>query len=148
MTRVDIINELKRYFNVKELVCNDVYKKFGESSWRFLDEKILHVLLILRRDIFNAPITINNGSNFTQRGLRCNTCNLVKSKKAPYLSGHVLGKAFDMDIKGYTAAQARTKIKQNLDKIPYNFRMEDGVNWLHIDVMDMGNGNKLTMFTD
>lgn len=148
MERSEIIKELKKYFSIKELVCNDVYKKFGDSAWRFFDDKILHILLILRRDIFKSPITINNGTTFTQRGLRCNMCALVKGKKSVYLSAHILGKAFDMDIKGFTAAQARTIIKQNIDKIPYSFRMEDGVNWLHIDVIDMGNGKKLTMFTD
>lgn len=146
MKRIEIINELKKYFSVKELVCKHTYEKFGESSWRFLDTTILHVLLILRKDIFKSPITINNSTSFTQRGLRCNCCQLVKDKKSIYLSAHILGKAFDMDIKSFTAAQARTIIKQNEKLLPYPVRMEDGVNWLHIDTIDMGNGNKITLF--
>lgn len=146
MTRSECITKLKEKFKISELVCNEVYARFGEGAWRFLDDKILQVLYILRFVIFNAPITINNGKNFTQRGLRCNRCQLVKSKSTPYLSAHVLGKAFDLDVKGYTAEQARQKIKSNISKFPFPIRMENKVNWVHIDVIDMDNGAKLTMF--
>ena len=146
MTRQECINRLKTKFKISELVCTDVYNKFGEGAWRFLDDKILQTLYILRFEIFDAPITINNGKNYTQRGLRCNRCQLVRSKSTSYLSAHVLGKAFDLDVKGYTAEQARKKIKENLAKFPFPIRMESDVSWLHIDVIDMGNGAKLTMF--
>lgn len=146
MTRSECIAKLKTKFKIKELVCNEVLAKYGEGAWRFLDDRILQALYLLRFEIFNAPITINNGKNFTQRGLRCNRCQLVRSKSTPYLSAHVLGKAFDLDVKGYTAEQARKKIKENLNKFPFPIRMESGVNWVHIDVVDMGNGSKLTMF--
>lgn len=148
MTRYEYISKLKTKFKITELVCPDVSKRFGDSAWRFFDDKILQVLYILRFEIFNAPITINNGTTLTQRGLRCNRCQLVKSKTTPYLSAHVLGKAFDMDVKGYTAEKARKKIKENLSKFPFPIRMEDKVTWLHVDVIDMGTGAKLTMFTD
>ena len=146
MTREECVSRLKTKFKISELVCADVYNRFGEGAWRFLDDRILQVLYILRFEIFDAPITINNGKNYTQRGLRCNRCQLVRSKSTPYLSAHVLGKAFDMDVKGYTADEARQKIKANLAKFPFPIRMESGVSWLHIDVIDMGSGAKLTMF--
>lgn len=148
MTRQECISKLKTKFKIGELVCNEVAAKFGEGAWRFLDDKILQVLYLLRFEIFNAPITINNGKNFTQRGLRCNRCQLVRTKTTPYLSAHVLGKAFDMDVKGYTAEQARNKIKQNIAKFPFPIRLEAKVNWVHIDVIDMGNGAKLTLFSE
>lgn len=30
MSREEIIKELKKYFDIKELVCNHIYDKFGE----------------------------------------------------------------------------------------------------------------------
>ena len=147
MTRSEVLNEVKKYFKIQELVCPDVYKRFGESAWRFLDTNLLHGLLLIRRDILKTPITVNNGSSFTQRGLRCNRCQLVRTKTTPYLSAHVLGKGIDFDAKGYTAAQSREKIKANIDLFPFPIRLEDGVNWVHFDVIDMENGQKLTLFT-
>nr|DAG74273.1 MAG TPA: hypothetical protein [Caudoviricetes sp.]DAG95715.1 MAG TPA: hypothetical protein [Crassvirales sp.] len=40
----------------------------------FLSTPLLHTLLVIRRDILQKPMTINNSSNYTQRGLRCNMC--------------------------------------------------------------------------
>ena len=134
MERNEIIKQLGKYFGVKELVCEHIYKKFGENSWRFLDTDYLHCLLILRKDIFQAPMTCNT-SAMHQRGMRCNICDLVKGKKDAYISSHILGKAGDFDVKGLTAEQARRKIKDNADLLPCKCRVEAGVTWLHFDVM-------------
>lgn len=133
MTRKEIISGLKRYFSVKELVCDHTYSRFGESSWNFLDTDYLHVLLILRRDIFKAPMTCNT-SSLKQRGLRCNRCSLVRNKTSVYLSAHVLGKAGDFTISGMSAERARQLIKQNANLLPCQVRIEKGVSWLHLDV--------------
>ena len=133
MTRKEIISGLKRYFSVKELVCDHTYSRFGESSWNFLDTNYLHVILILRRDIFKAPMTCNT-SSLKQRGLRCNRCSLVRNKTTVYLSAHVLGKAGDFTVSGMSAERARRLIKQNADLLPCQVRIEKGVSWLHIDV--------------
>lgn len=138
MERAEIIKELKKYFNIKELVCNHTYNKFGDSSWQFLDTKLLHTLLAIRRDILQVPMVINYAGHY-QRGLRCNCCELVKTKVNTYLSAHCLGKAFDASMKMITGAQARTLIKKYQDKLPYPIRMEKNVNWLHIDVRDTSN---------
>lgn len=61
MTREQLIQEVKKYFSITELVCPHTYEKFKETSWQFLNEKLLHTLLILRTEIFKAPMTINNG---------------------------------------------------------------------------------------
>ena len=84
MPREEIIKQLKPYFNVKELVCNHIYGKFGEQSWMFLSTQLLHVLLCLRTDILRMPMHINTGT-MHQRGMRCNLCPLVKSKKNVYV---------------------------------------------------------------
>lgn len=134
MTRDDIIKEVSKYFSVKELVCDHTYAKHGELSWQFLDTEYLHALLIIRRDILQVPMTCNSSAAH-QRGLRCNMCDLVKSKKANYLSAHIFGKAGDFTPKGMTAEQARTIIRSHQDLLPCNIRMEAGVTWLHFDVL-------------
>lgn len=97
MPREEIIKQLKPYFNVKELVCNHIYSRFGEQSWMFLSTQLLHVLLCLRTDILRMPMHINT-STMHQRGMRCNLCPLVKSKKGVYVSGH----CFDKDTEVLT----------------------------------------------
>ena len=144
MERKEILQEIKKYFTVKELVCNHTYNKFGESSWQFLDTKALHTLLVLRRDLFKTPMVVNYSGHY-QRGLRCNLCQLVKDKtnrNAVYLTAHILGKAFDISMKTITGAQARDMIKKNQDLLPYPVRIEKDVNWLHIDVRDTHNDNR------
>ena len=134
MNRNQIITEIEKYFSVKELVCNHTYAKWGENSWQFLDTDFLHTLLVIRRDILKSGMVCND-DNATQRGLRCNRCDLVKSKQSVYLSAHILGKAGDFTVSGMTAEQARQKIKASALMLPCNIRIEGGVSWLHIDVL-------------
>lgn len=133
-TRDEIIRELHRYFQVRELVCEHTFSKWGERSWQFLDTDWLHSLLIIRRDILQAPMVCNHDGAH-QRGLRCNRCELVRGKDSVYLSSHILGKAGDFTVKGMTAQEARTRIKNNAHLLPCPIRLEGGVNWLHFDVL-------------
>ena len=135
MTRQEIIEALSKFFDVKELVCPHTYKKHKENSWQFLDTMWLWCLLVIRRDILKAPMTCNNGTTYTQRGLRCNLCDIVKSKIANYLSSHLFGKAGDFTVKGMTAEQARKMIKEKADLLPCPIRLEAGVSWLHFDIL-------------
>ena len=149
MEREEILTEIRKYFNVKELVCPHTYEKWGEKSWQFLDTMYLWCLLVIRRDILKAPMTCNNGKDFTQRGLRCNCCQLVASKTRLamlYLSSHVLGKAGDFTVQGMTAEQARQKIAENAYLLPCNVRVEDKVTWLHFDVIHQYGMNSKVYF--
>ena len=134
MTREEILTAIKPYFEVEELVCDHTFKKFGEKSWQFLDTDYLHCLLVIRRDIIKLPMWCNSKTQ-KQRGLRCNRCQMVRSKNTVYLSAHVLGKAGDFSIVGMKAEAARQKIKDNADLLPCPIRLEKGVNWLHFDVL-------------
>ena len=147
MNREALIKDLSQFFEVQELVCRHTYAKWGESSWQFLDTAFLHNLLVIRRDILQVPMTCNHtGAN--QRGLRCNLCELVKGKDSVYLSSHILGKAGDFTVKGLTAQEARSRIRNNAHLLPYPLRMEDGVNWLHIDTLPQyGVTRKIYEFT-
>lgn len=134
MNREEIIQQIKKYFSIQELVCDHTYAKWKDSAWQFLDTDFLHCLLVIRRDIFKRAMYCNNKHKH-QRGLRCNRCDLVKSKNVPYLSAHVLGKAGDFDIAGLKAEEARNMIKANAHLLPCNIRIEGGVSWLHFDVL-------------
>ena len=148
MTRKEIITELKKYFDIRELVCSHTYQKFGENvSWQFLDTEILHTLLILRTKILKCGMVINDyifAGNNEQRGLRCNICPIPKDKTDKnqiYLSAHCNGAGFDVVFgkhTGMTAEKARRLIYQYQDLLPYNVRIEKEVTWLHIDCYDKG----------
>lgn len=145
MTREEILKEIKLYFSLDELVCDHVLSRFGERAWDFLDTDALHVLLVLRRDIFKRPIYINSKTAH-QRGLRCNLCQLVKEKKVPYMSPHPQGKAYDLTIPGLKAEAARQKIKENAELLPVPIRLEKNVSWVHFDTRNYTN-QKVYEFT-
>lgn len=144
-----IIEELKKYFNIKELVCPHVFAKHGEISWRFLSTLYLHTLLVLRTKILKVPLVCNT-KMLTQRGLRCNLCDIVKEKTEDdivYLSAHHLGIGGDLSSPEMTAEEMRKKIEEKQDLLPYPVRIELKVNWLHIDCYDdIDNDNKITYF--
>lgn len=136
MKRETILRNVRKFFDIDELVCNHTAAKWGDRAWQFLDTDFLHALLIIRRDILKAPMWCNSkASNIYQRGLRCNLCELVQHKMSVYLSAHILGKAGDFTVEGMTAEEARSLIKANAHLLPCNIRLEGGVSWLHIDVL-------------
>lgn len=151
MKRNDLINIVKGYFNIREIVCPHVYEKFKNNSWQFISTELLHTLYILRTKIINAPMIVNNWSSkgsYSQRGLRCNLCNLVKSKSTVYVSAHCLGKAVDFTVPDKSAEEVRRIIKSNIDKFEYPIRLEEGTSWVHIDCYTLDDSVKLTTFSE
>lgn len=145
MNREEIIKQLKRYFEIHELVGISTYNKYGERAWMFLDTDALHALLIVRQGM-GYPITVNNwfwGGKFSQRGLRTNLQQIFRKyfgKSILYLSGHVLGKAFDFDVEGFTAEEVRSWVIRNEDLFPFKIRLENTlngkqINWVHLDTL-------------
>ena len=151
MTRDEILRDIKKFFDIDELVCDHVLAAYGERAWRFLDTDYLWVLLIVRRDILKRPMYCNS-KTAKQRGFRCNLCQLVKSKKSVYVTPHGLGKAGDFTVVGMTAQQARDLIKQNAHLLPCKVRLERldstgaEINWLHIDTIDEPQNPKVYEF--
>ena len=124
------------HFKLEELVDRETFEKHGSGAWMFFNSQAL-VALDNLRDFFRAPITVNNwhiGGEFQYRGYRPSNC-LVGAK----LSQHRLGNAFDCDIKGYTAEEARQKILANQDDplLMKIMRLEGRVGWLHVDFMKL-----------
>ena len=146
MDRNELIDKLKPYFKVSELVCPHCYSKFGESSWQFISTELLSTLYILRTKIFNKPITINtwkSGGQFSQRGLRCNMCQLVKNKSSIYLSAHCLGKAIDFNLKDLDSNTVNNIVRQNAELFEYPIRLEANTDgWSHIDVYQPKDSSK------
>lgn len=135
MTRREaIIEALRPYFAVKELVCSHTFAKFGERSWQFLDTDLLYCLLLLRETVICKPMVVNYAGHW-QRGLRCNQCQVVRDKTGVYLSPHVLGKAIDFNVPGMTAEEVRTLIRKHAPSFPCKVRLEKGVSWVHFDVL-------------
>lgn len=135
------MNNFKKYFTTQQLVCPHVLKNYREEQiWSFFDPRVLTVLMELRI-IIGKPIIVNSTSlGFTQRGLRCNCCDLVASKtraNKPYLSGHLRGTAIDFHVPGMTAEEVRQMIVREAAKLSYPIRLERGVNWVHFDVDNM-----------
>lgn len=130
-----------KFFKIYELISPNVYRKYGERSWMFFDPRLLETLDFIR-EYFGEPIIINDwywGGNLTQRGLRENTCPIVRDKTNNYeiyLSAHVLGMGVDLSVNGYLAEEVREKLIEIKDLLPYPIRLEKNVLWVHIDVMN------------
>lgn len=148
MTRNELINKVKKNFQLKELVCPHCVKTYGDKAWQFLSTELLSTIYVLRNEVIKKPMIVNSGTTFTQRGLRCNICELVKGKTTPYMSAHTLGKAIDFHVNGMSAEEVRQLIKSNIDKFEYPIRLEENCNWCHVDCYTLDSDVKLTTFTD
>ena len=151
MNRDEILKEVKKFFDIEELVCDHTVAAYKDRAWRILDTDYLHALLVIRRDILKRPMCCNSRSAH-QRGFRCNMCQLVKSKNKIYVTPHGLGKAGDFTVIGMTAQQARELIKQNASILPCKVRLERWdstgaeISWLHIDTIDEAQNPKVYEF--
>jgi hypothetical protein len=138
------------YFDLPELVCEDVFNEYGERAWQFFDSRLL-ITLDTIRDRIGKPIFVNDWQihgSYSQRGLRCFRCDLVKAKIEAgemYMSAHCLGKAADFNVQGLLAEEVRLWIASHANWWPYHIRLEKGVSWVHLDVFDQSE-NKVYIF--
>jgi hypothetical protein len=132
-----------KYFKLHELVSRQVLAKYGATAWQFFDPRLLIILDWLREKL-GKRITVNNwrwGGQFSQRGLRCNMDPIVLSKTEKgviYCSPHPNGQAADFDVEDMTAFEVRWWLIEHQYELPYPIRLEEGVNWVHLDVRDTG----------
>ena len=143
MTDNEIVKSFLKYFSIREIVDRETFNRFGDNAIQFFDLRLLETMYILREEL-NKPITINNwafGGSMQQRGLRTNLSPLVMSKMEQnklYISAHLLGKAFDFNVKGMGAEKVREFIVDNKSLFPYPLRLERNLNgkpisWVHLD---------------
>lgn len=128
-----------KHFALYELVPKTVYTTRGVKAWELFDPRLLETMDRIR-ELFGRPITINNWyweGQYENRGYRpykwyVNRNNL-KSQ-----SQHIAGRAFDFDVKGMKASDARkcVKIMKADGELPHltGFEEYEGMNWVHIDV--------------
>lgn len=139
------------YFELKELVCPHVYKRFGEIAYQFFDSRLLLTVDKIREHI-GKPIFVNNwdsGGQFDERGFRCIRCSLVKQaikENRLYVSPHMTGQGVDFDVEGLVAEEVRQWIINNQKILPYAIRLEKDVSWVHLDVRDNFEGKKIVLF--
>ena len=118
-------------FILEELVSKEIFEKYGERAWQFLDERMLMNLQAIR-DHYGVSVTANSwkwGGQFSFRGF-----DAYEFRKN-YVSQHHAGRAVDFDVKGKTAEEVRNDIVSGTIKLPHpNVWLEDNVNWVHMDV--------------
>jgi hypothetical protein len=127
-----------KYFKVFELVDQNTYQQMGDTAINLFTPEIL-VALDNVREFFGVPITVNtwfDKGEFQWRGYR----TVEAAKRLGSVTGHEQhqqGNAFDFDVYGLTAEEARQKILDNKDNpLLVNIqRLEGGVSWIHMDCM-------------
>jgi hypothetical protein len=136
MSRISKINELKEVFSTDEVFCPHIIKKFGENAWNYLSNEFIDNLHYFRFELFKTGMIINQpNKGRTQRGVRCNCCNITKAytkKNEAYLTAHMLD-GCDFDVVGLKAEESRKKIIENKDSLPHPIRLEKDVSWVHWD---------------
>jgi hypothetical protein len=139
------------YFPSHELVCPHVYKKWGERALMFADKRLLDWLTWFR-DTLGKPVIINTygeGGHLTQRGYRCNLCQMVKDKTFAndmYLSAHTRFQAIDFNVPDMLDEEIRQWLDRHRGEMPCAIRIEKNtVGWVHVDVAT-DNFNKITYF--
>lgn len=150
MERDELIKEVKKYFQLKELVCPHCVNTFGDNAWQFISTELLSIIYTLRTQVIKKPMIVNSyNNNLTQRGLRCNICQLCKdntTKNKIYMTAHGLGKAIDFTVNDMPAEEVRNLIRSNIDKFEYPIRLERDVTWVHVDAYTTDNKTKLIEF--
>lgn len=142
---------IKEYFDIEEIVCKDVYEKYGQIAWYFFDQRLLATMLVLRKRL-NKGIYINRwkeGGPDSQGGFRCIQCAIVQkaiADKTLYVSAHMTGQGWDFDVEGLHAAEVREFIIKNKTIWPYPIRLEDRVSWCHLDTRNDGSVSKVVLF--
>ena len=126
-------------FIVQELVPRIMYSRFGPDAIRYVDTRLIANLNALR-EWLGTPITINSwhrGGNRQASGIRCYGMDYFSE-----YSAHSWGMAFD--AVGFDAGMVRQALLTGELVLPFPCRIELGVSWLHLDVMNCGDDHVTT----
>ena len=124
-----------KYFAIHELVPKDVYEKYGETSWKLMDDRILITIDKLRYRY--GKMTINNyywGGDRQWSGLRT-----PDSPYYSFTSQHSYGRAVDIIFKEVSTEEVRNDLLNNPNEDTFKLitAVELDVSWLHIDVRNV-----------
>lgn len=142
---------IKDYFDLQEIICPDVYKKYGQIAWSFFDPRLFATMLALRQRL-NKSIFVNDWNEsgpLSQRGFRCIQCELVQkaiADKTLYVSEHMTGQSWDFEVEGLHAEEVRQYIIANKNLWPYPIRLEADVSWVHLGTRNDGSVSKVILF--
>lgn len=136
-----------RYFEIQELVDEEVYNLLEEDAYKLFDERLLKTIDVVR-EILDVPLTCNNwhwGGSRCNCGYRSKQCSIGAPK-----SYHKRGQAVDLISSQMTAKEMRDKLEKYQDTLPYPIRIEKWdsngeLSWLHIDLGDT-KGEKIYFF--
>ena len=137
---------ISKYFDKEEVLSKHACESGGGYELLHTD---LQKLVVWIREKLGRPMYANNwksGGQFSQRGYRTNDDPVCKAQKFAPGSAHFKGKALDFDVKGMTAEQVRKWLFDNQEEAPVRFRVEKGVNWVHVDVMPHKASDKVYFF--
>ena len=128
-------------FITQELIPPSLFQRYGDQSIRYFDIRILEVLERIREWV-DAPMTINN---WHRQGNR--QWSGIRTPDSPYYSlgsAHSWGLAFDA-VGDWEPDDVRAAILSEQLMLPHPVRLELGVSWLHVDVMNIS-GNRVETF--
>ena len=142
------------YFCIQEYVPPHVYEARGEKAWQLIDDRLITVNDLLRKEF--GPMIINTWHSDKLQaayklrqwsGLRdieyyrkpWMTSEKLIEEFAKHWSQHIYGRASDSIFRDADAEEVRRAIMKN----PYRYgninAIEKNVSWLHGDVRNYGN---------
>jgi len=145
METLNIEQKFRKYFEPHELVSALHYKEFKDKLevYDLFSDKLKAVIVYLRESI-GLSFTVNTWhkqGQFQYRGYRDKTCSI-----GAHHSLHKTGEALDFDIRGFEAEQGRKLIVEKIGNLPYPIRIENSVNWIHLDVAKFEGTHKIKFF--
>lgn len=127
-------------FDLKEFIDELTYKRFGDQSIWFLDNRLISLAQFVH-SYFDHMVIINNwfwGGDRQYSGFRPRYCEVG----AEY-SQHRFGRAMDILVKGISPEEVRAEIKKNKSLfLQAGLRAveKDTPTWTHLDLRNSSNG--------
>jgi hypothetical protein len=126
-----------KHFAIHELVPKQMFLEIHEDAlWKIFDDGLLMMLDKLKETFPHGSMSIND---YFWNGKR--EWSGIRTKDSKYYSSgsmHSVGQAFDIVFSEYDVGSIRNYILLHQDEFEYITRMEDKVNWLHIDCKHTG----------
>lgn len=130
-----------KYFEIHELVPREMYEKYGDAAWRYVDVRLIQTIDKLKEHFNLGTMSINTygfGGNREWSGIRT-----PDSKWYSYGSQHSFGNAFDIVFSMYSAEEVRDYIINKQHEYSSIKGLELEVSWVHLDVR---NEDELVLF--